>query len=360
MATRFPSSSSMAVPRSRKRQDGEQRIGSDARCMGLRLMWEITSKWRKAEKIDDILDEPQPNFNNIKRYYPHFCCGRARDGDVVYYEQVGSIQLQSLKDMGLTIEELVRHYIFTTEFMWRMTHPKTGGRVLTVFDVEGVALSDLAGDAKQFLLKSMSLVQNHYPERSKKILIVNAPGWFSIIWKAIRGWINEETRKKISILTSSETLSGIMELVAEDQIPCCYGGKLKVGDGSKDAMRFYSPQEIDMRQYVEALNQRHGSDKTEVPMPPPGLPPGSQPPLGEKEAKGQRVTLAVDLPPVYLKASYDYPNKPWSVDGPSGLPPYTADDEDGRSVSVSSSTERSVPDPPSKKPFASTGNLAHK
>lgn len=48
----------------------------------------------------------------------------------------------------------------------------------------GVGIRDLAGDAFDFLRKSSSLIQEHYPERSAVIMIVNAPSWFSFLWKS--------------------------------------------------------------------------------------------------------------------------------------------------------------------------------
>jgi hypothetical protein len=52
-----------------------------------------------------------------------------------------------------------------------------------VFDVQGVGVGDLVGDALAFLRRSAHLIQEHYPERSRVIMIVNAPSWFSLIWK---------------------------------------------------------------------------------------------------------------------------------------------------------------------------------
>jgi hypothetical protein len=51
-------------------------------------------------------------------------------------------------------------------------------------DHSGVGIRDLAGDAFEFLRKSSSLIQEHYPERSVVIMIVNAPSWFSFLWKS--------------------------------------------------------------------------------------------------------------------------------------------------------------------------------
>ena len=36
---------------------------------------------------------------------------------------------------------------------------------------------------QEFLLRSAKMVGAHYPERSYKIFILNAPWWFSVVWK---------------------------------------------------------------------------------------------------------------------------------------------------------------------------------
>jgi hypothetical protein len=46
--------------------------------------WDLSVQWRKAEGINTILQEPQPHFDLIKEYYPHFFCGRAKSGNLVY------------------------------------------------------------------------------------------------------------------------------------------------------------------------------------------------------------------------------------------------------------------------------------
>ena len=42
----------------------------------------------------------------------------------------------------------------------------------------------------------------HYVERSAKILVINAPTMFTLVWKVVSPWINENTRQKVKILGS--------------------------------------------------------------------------------------------------------------------------------------------------------------
>lgn len=43
-------------------------------------MFSVFSQWRKEEKVDAILEEPVPNFDIIKKYYPHFYFKEAKNG----------------------------------------------------------------------------------------------------------------------------------------------------------------------------------------------------------------------------------------------------------------------------------------
>ncbi|CAM9785193.1 unnamed protein product, partial [Sphacelaria rigidula] len=36
---------------------------------------------------------------------------------------------------------------------------------------------------QEFLVRSAKMIGAHYPERSYKIFILNAPWWFSLVWK---------------------------------------------------------------------------------------------------------------------------------------------------------------------------------
>lgn len=43
----------------------------------------VAKQWRKEEKVDDILSEPNPSFDIIKEYYPHFYYKQAKNGEHV-------------------------------------------------------------------------------------------------------------------------------------------------------------------------------------------------------------------------------------------------------------------------------------
>ena len=142
--------------------------------------WVATCDWREREKIDAILGEPQPHYANVKRLYCHYYHRRARNGNFVYYERPGLSDIKALLKLpGVDIPAIVRHYAFTSEWMWRVCDPRLEGKLVSVWDITGVGAGDLFGDTLKLMRAMMAIMQAHCPERSEKLFVVNAPRWFA-------------------------------------------------------------------------------------------------------------------------------------------------------------------------------------
>jgi hypothetical protein len=96
------------------------RAGKGDPAEGLRR-YEETLAWRKKEKIDTILREASPQFDVIKEHYPHFCHRLGRQGEPCFYEQPPKTNLKAMREGGVTLQSLLRHYIFVTEFQVRVS-----------------------------------------------------------------------------------------------------------------------------------------------------------------------------------------------------------------------------------------------
>lgn len=207
--------------------------------------WRETLQWREEQNVDQILAEPQPNWALIKECYPHFLHRKDKLGHPIYIERLGYIDLKRLQSNGVTIDEMLRYYVFLTEYIWKFVEPDfEHGALVTILDVDNVGMSDLRGDALTFLKAASKIIQQHYVERSYKMFIVNAPGWFSILWKVIAPLLNENTRRKISILGRGKALEPILEVVDADSLPKIFGGTDELPLGQ-------APEELALRKYNE-------------------------------------------------------------------------------------------------------------
>ncbi|CAI5718258.1 unnamed protein product [Peronospora effusa] len=200
-----------------------------------RARYVATLEWRKENGIDDILVTPHRTFEIFKRYYPQFFHGRTRDDLPVYYERPGKIDLAALKREGLSIDDLLRHYMYITEYLWRVLEPNDEARSMTVLDVAGIGMYDLGGEVLDFIKRASAFTGAHYPERSARIFIINTPGWFNMVWRMVKPLIDPVTREKVHMLKGSGILVELEKLIDRENIPSDFGGDgTALGDSDEE------------------------------------------------------------------------------------------------------------------------------
>jgi predicted nucleotidyltransferase len=52
--------------------------------------------------------------------WPHYHCGKGKLGHLVYYERPGEFEGAQLAARGVTVDILVRHWIFMAEYQWKI------------------------------------------------------------------------------------------------------------------------------------------------------------------------------------------------------------------------------------------------
>lgn len=168
-------------------------------------------------------------------------------------------------------------------------------------DIEKVTMSYLTGEAFTFLKRALQAANQHYPERSYAICIVNAPVVFSMIWRMVKGMVHPNTQKKVKILSKREVLDGLKELIDISQIPEYYGGEAKCSpppgepiraDIGLDSCRFYGKETLEINEYVRKLNAQGQatSDPFDTAAKPSAAPPGVQGALNAKDSGKQGIT----------------------------------------------------------------------
>jgi hypothetical protein len=73
-----------------------------------------------------------------------------------------------------------------------------------------------------FVKKATKISADFYPEIMGKMVVCNAPAIFTGIYSLIKGWIDEKTRKKISLVGNPTKI--LNEFCDMDQIPKFLGG----------------------------------------------------------------------------------------------------------------------------------------
>ena len=204
-----------------------------------RKRYAVTLQWRAEMGMDHIITDPHPNFTVIKKNYPHFYHLRGRNNEPCYYEKPPEINLKALRAAGVGMDDLLRHFALTCEFMWSLIEPSEDGKSIYIIDLNGMGMRDFAGEVVDFVKKTSAFTAAHYPERSGNIFVINVPSWFSIIWKTVSPWIDPVTVKKIKILGYGEAAitKALEEKIPIENIPPEYGGQsMPLGQSPEETM----------------------------------------------------------------------------------------------------------------------------
>ena len=196
--------------------------------------WDIDGS---PERVDGILAEPRPLYGAIRRCYPHYYAGSGRDGQPVYVENVGRVDVDGLAEAGVDADAMLRHYVFLNEWTWRELQPAADGPAsynVTVLDLDGLKLAQCRGVRFDYVKRCAVLARARYPERCGLMVIANAPSWFALVYRFIRPFVAAGTQRKIRVTRSNaETLEALREVADDASIPACYGGLL-VGDSDAE------------------------------------------------------------------------------------------------------------------------------
>ncbi|GAB5033513.1 sec14 cytosolic [Nannochloropsis oceanica] len=205
-------------------------------------------RWRAEERVKDILNRPHPNFDAIKQYYPHFVHGRGKQGEIVVYEFPGKMDLRELKKQGVGAEEIGMHYVYFNEFLSRMLSGKgsceelegrkNGGggedevRVMTVLDIGGLGLGSLSKDVLEVIGTTSRLLNQHYPSRVVRIVVVNVPFFVGGAWKVLSSVLPQQVQDKIELSSNPEM--DLLKYIDRQYIPKEYGGVSREGLGESE------------------------------------------------------------------------------------------------------------------------------
>mmetsp|Transcript_19816 Transcript_19816/g.26133 ORF Transcript_19816/g.26133 Transcript_19816/m.26133 type:complete len:333 (-) Transcript_19816:513-1511(-) len=205
--------------------------------------WRDTFRWRAQKNADLALKEPHPDFDVLKKFYPHYYYGRDKRGNMCYWFIPGKMNLTALKAHGVDEERFLWHVMWCLEYCWQELNKKETDRVTVILDMAGLKMSDIVGEVMSIVKKSIKMMGTHYPERSFQIMVINVPSWFNWVFSMIKPMLRKKTQDKIKVIGKRQVQSNLKESIPEDQLPVEYGGKC-----IKQFLE--SPEEVAMRAHA--------------------------------------------------------------------------------------------------------------
>ena len=178
---------------------------------------EKTLAWRKENDIDTILARPHPKYDISKAVFPHYFCGRDNTQHVILLQRPGLMSIKLAHKNNLSGEDLLLHYIYVMEYLWRIVDPSPDATMTSIIDLTDMNISILR-KREQLRIGSLflSTMDAHFPQRSHRTFLINAPRWFGALYKVVTPLLRESTKEKIQILSKGKEQDEILKDLLRD------------------------------------------------------------------------------------------------------------------------------------------------
>jgi len=214
---------------------------------------EKTVEWRKENDIDTILARPHPKYDVSKAVFPHYFCGRDDTQHVILLQRPGLMNVKLASKNDLSGEELLFHYIYVMEYLWRIIDPAPDATMTSIIDLTEMNISILR-KREQLRIGSLflSTMDAHFPQRSHRTYLINAPKWFGALYKLASPLLRESTKEKIQILSKGKEQDEVLKNLLQD---------CPIPEGEKYENVPAGVMEEELRNFVSLLNVSIIADK---------------------------------------------------------------------------------------------------
>lgn len=190
-------------------------------------------EWETKNVEIDLWNKPFEDLRECLELYPHGYHGVSIEGDPVYIQRIGKADLSRLLKLH-PIEYLLDSTAQDYERTLALRLPccsiasgRTVDQIVVILDLKGMGMFSFSATVREVMKKMSDVGSNHYPEMLKKMIIVNTPTTFSVIYQFIKLLLNERTLSKLLVLNSmkdAKEVAKLHEFVAPGQLPTFLGG----------------------------------------------------------------------------------------------------------------------------------------
>lgn len=165
--------------------------------------------------------------------YPQLYTGFSKTGCPVFYSKPGVINIDGIECIT-NIDSIIKYHwhVMQHDYKRRLLKFKEENpdfhrfECVSVLDLSGLSVSQLGSRTLDIIKKQAFIDSLCFPETMNKMIIVNAPRFFSATWTIIKGFVDIRTANKINLFSSSSAAKEcLLDIIDEDNLPSDYGGK---------------------------------------------------------------------------------------------------------------------------------------
>jgi hypothetical protein len=201
-------------------------------------MWMASYHWRKEHEPEKLSAGFVPPAV-VDHYGTGGPFGHDRDGSPIFIDRLGQIDPAGILKHTDNTDDIVECEIVRSEYLQAITDlacirdRKLHWGITIIMDLTGLGINHLNRGGLQVLKRIMHQSDSNYPERAKRVLVINAPAIFSAIWKIVQHFLDPVTREKVQIYGDGAT-EHLLRYIAPDQLPAFLGGTATNGLGNKE------------------------------------------------------------------------------------------------------------------------------
>ena len=198
---------------------------------------ECTSEPRKEEFFPYPEEALSVETSLYIKQYPQFYFGHAKNGCPVFISQPGRLNLEGITNLTCIPNIIKYHwYAMMHEYVHQLDSMRktSNGKFkryecVCILDLSQLTVAKVGKRATNITKVQSAIDSLCFPETLNKMVIVNAPGFFTMTWKVIRGWIDQRTAAKVEVIGSCQRklLETLSNFVDPDELPSDYGGNGK-------------------------------------------------------------------------------------------------------------------------------------
>jgi hypothetical protein len=221
-------------------------------------MYRKSMKWRALVGADHILEEfpKSPYFEFLTTNYPTNHSDpncpqvlRCRDGTHCCIESMGVLNPEAAT--LIPPQEIIRYHIWSMELANKIRNDifvELGSTELQqTFCIEDLTGLGMAQLQLTDLLKTFTQIDNdNYPNTLRKVVIVNVPTVFSLIWNAVQYFWDAKQVAKFQFIAAGTDYSAVLQkIVPLHYLPKAYSGELD----------YSLPKAVPLPQLKEMINK---------------------------------------------------------------------------------------------------------
>jgi hypothetical protein len=169
-----------------------------------------------------------------KKEYPQLYYGSSKDGYPLFISQPGRMNIDAI-ELLTTKSGLINYHWHDMMHQFgrklKASKDKSNGKFVRyecvcILDLKELSAAKL-GKRQMNIIKSMTFIDSLcFPETLNKMMIINAPAFFTMTWKIVRGWIDERTASKIEVIGTDpkRIFKKLSKIVDPSDLPADYGG----------------------------------------------------------------------------------------------------------------------------------------